>query len=193
MKLVVGLGNPGRRYQGTRHNVGFAVIRELAPKYAGGKSRERFNGELWEASIGGQGVLLLCPLTFMNNSGSSVAAALEFYKLPNTELLVVCDDFQLPLGRVRVRPQGSAGGQKGLEDIIRVLGSSDFARLRIGIGPLPSRWDPADFVLSRFANEELPIVEQAVGRAADAVVTWATEGTGPCMNKFNAPADYETP
>jgi PTH1 family peptidyl-tRNA hydrolase len=121
----------------------------------------------------------------MNRSGQSVLAAVDFYQLPLTELLVVCDDFNLALGTLRFRRQGSAGGQKGLQDIIRRLGTEEFSRLRIGIGPVPDAWEGADFVLSRFSATERPVIEDAVTRAADAVECWATHGIEASMNQFN--------
>ena len=186
MKLVVGLGNPGRKYTATRHNVGFRVIDELAARCGLGRSRTRFDAEAIEAVLGGAQALLLRPQTYMNRSGSCVLGARDFYKVEHEELLVVCDDFNLPLAKLRVRAQGSAGGQKGLQDIIRCLGTERFARLRIGIGPPPEEWDMADFVLSKFTAEEQEPIEAAIGRAADAVVTWARDGLENCMNQFNA-------
>lgn len=189
MKLVVGLGNPGRKYDGTRHNLGFEVLRELARRHGDGKPKQKFDGEIVEARIGDERTLLLCPLTYMNRSGSSVGKAREFYKLDDGDLLIVCDDFNLPLGRLRVRSKGSAGGQKGLADIIRCLGSDQLARLRIGIGPVPEGWDPVDFVLGRFARDEGAVAAETVGRAADAAECWIREGTAACMNRYNAADD----
>jgi PTH1 family peptidyl-tRNA hydrolase len=188
MKLVVGLGNPGRKYQGTRHNVGFDTLAELARRHGMGAAREQFNAEVLEADLGGERALLMRPQTYMNRSGTSVVRARDFYKLGNDELLVVCDDFNLPLGKLRVRTKGTAGGQRGLEDIIRCLGTSEFARLRIGIGPVPERWDPADFVLSKFTAEERAEIDVTTMRSADAVVCWAREGIATCMNRYNAAA-----
>lgn len=185
MKLVVGLGNPGRKYEGTRHNVGFVVLNELARRHAAPRPKSNFQGEIAETEIAGQRVLLLWPQTFMNASGGSVLAARDFYKLADDELLVVCDDFNLPLGRLRIRPQGSAGGQKGLADVITRLGES-IPRLRIGVGPVPDNWDPADFVLSKFNKQDLPEIEIALAQAADAVQTWIRLGIDECMNKYNA-------
>lgn len=185
MKLVVGLGNPGRKYVGTRHNVGFEVVEELSRKHAQGRPRTAFQGEAVDADLAGERVLLLCPHTFMNRSGSSVAKALEFYKLPREALLVVCDDFHLPLAKLRFRAAGSSGGQKGLADIIRCLGTEEFSRLRIGVGEPPANWDAADFVLGKFTKQELPVVGVAVAEAAQAVVEWAREGIAACMNRYN--------
>jgi PTH1 family peptidyl-tRNA hydrolase len=185
MKLIVGLGNPGRKYEKTRHNVGFEVLDVVAQRNAAGSVKEKFHGRIAEATIGGGSVLLLWPLTLMNRSGQSVAAAMSFYQLPLAELLVVCDDFNLPLGKLRFRGQGTAGGQKGLDDIIQRLGSEEFARLRIGIGPVPDAWDPADYVLGRFTAAERPVVEDAIARAADGVECWVAEGIEAGMNRFN--------
>ncbi len=185
MKLVVGLGNPGRKYTETRHNIGWMVLAELKQRYGKTQTKEKFHGELVEAEIGGEQVLLLAPHTFMNLSGQSVLAARDFYKLPEDDLLVVCDDFSLPLGKVRVRPGGSSGGQKGLADIARRLGNDRFPRLRIGIGPIPENWDPAGFVLGKFAKEERDEVGVLVTAACGAVASWALEGIDACMNQFN--------
>jgi peptidyl-tRNA hydrolase, PTH1 family len=185
MKLVVGLGNPGRRYHGTRHNVGWVVLAELARRFGTSPAKARFHGEVVEAELNGQKALLLSPTTFMNLSGVSVQEAKSFYKLPNEDLLVICDDLNLPVGKVRIRSKGSSGGQKGLEDIIRRLGTEEFARLRMGIGAAPEGRNWADYVLSKFATEELPDIERAVGLAADAVAVWARDGIEDCMNQYN--------
>jgi PTH1 family peptidyl-tRNA hydrolase len=185
MKLVVGLGNPGRRYEATRHNVGFIVVGELAKKYSARSVKSRFQGETAEVDLDGEKALLLTPTTYMNLSGASVLAARDFYKIPPEELLVVCDDLNLPLAKLRVRAAGSAGGQKGLEDIIRRLGTDEFARLRIGIGAPPEGWSWPDFVLSKFTKEEIPAMEQALAQAIEAIVVWAREGVQTCMNRYN--------
>jgi peptidyl-tRNA hydrolase, PTH1 family len=185
MKLVVGLGNPGRRYEATRHNLGYAVLTELAKRLMAGPPKEKFHGELADGALAGEKVLLLSPLTYMNRSGMSVRAARDFYALPDKDVMVVCDDLNLPLARLRIRAAGSSGGHKGLEDIIENLQSEAFSRLRIGIGEPPEGWDAADFVLARFTGEELPEIERAVLRATDAVVDWVREGVEYCMNRYN--------
>ena len=185
VKLVVGLGNPGRKYEGTRHNVGFAVLAELARRHATGRPKSRFHGEVVDADLGGVRALLLSPLTYMNLSGTSVQAAVGFYKLDCRDLLVVCDDLNLPLAKLRLRSKGSSGGQKGLEDIIRRLGTEEFGRLRIGIGAPPEGWEAAGYVLGKMSQQEKAEIEDAVSRAADAVALWAGEGIECCMNRYN--------
>jgi PTH1 family peptidyl-tRNA hydrolase len=185
MKLVVGLGNPGRRYEGTRHNIGFMVLGELARKYATDRPKLRFQGETVEADLDGQKAILLTPTTFMNLSGASVLAARDIYKIPHEDILIVCDDLNLPVAKLRMRAGGSAGGQKGLENIIRRLGDENIVRLRVGVGSAPEGWAWADYVLSKFAKEEIPLMEQALTRAAEAAVVWAREGVEVCMNRYN--------
>jgi PTH1 family peptidyl-tRNA hydrolase len=186
MKLIVGLGNPGRKYVGTRHNIGWEVLAELARRHAVGSPRSKFQGEIVESEIAGDKVLLLCPLTYMNCSGASVQPARDFYRLDNQGLIVVCDDFNLPLAKLRFRGKGSSGGQKGLQDIIRRLGTEEFARLRIGIGSPPPRWNVTDFVLARFTKEEQAEIEPAVSLAATALADWVERGIEYCMNQYNS-------
>jgi peptidyl-tRNA hydrolase, PTH1 family len=185
MKLIVGLGNPGRKYQETRHNIGYMVLAALARRFGTSPSKAKFRGEVMEAEIGGCKVLLLSPTTYMNLSGESVAEAAHFYKIPLADLLVICDDLNLPLGKLRFRARGSSGGQKGLEDIIRRLDTEDFSRLRMGIGSPPQQQDWAVFVLSKFSAEEKPQIGRAIDRATEAVETWIRQGIEPCMNQFN--------
>jgi PTH1 family peptidyl-tRNA hydrolase len=188
MKLVVGLGNPGKKYQDTRHNVGFEVLSELVRRFPGDRPKGRFSGETMDLAVTGQKILLLWPHTFMNVSGKSVLAARDFYKIEDEDLLVVCDDFQLPLGKLRLRASGSSSGQKGLDDCLRRLGTQRLSRLRLGIGPVPERWDVADFVLGKFDESDQPQVQQMVRRSADAVETWVSGGIQEAMNRFNGDA-----
>ena len=185
MKLVVGLGNPGRKYEGTRHNIGFVVLDQLAAKRGLSGSKNAFQGKCQEANFDGIKALLLWPETFMNLSGGSVLAARDFYKLDNQDVLIVCDDFNLPLAKLRFRPSGSSGGQKGLADIVRRLGTEEVSRLRIGVGAPPPQFDPADYVLGKFRKEEQTEMQIAAVRAADAVVDWAKDGIAVCMNRYN--------
>ena len=189
MKLIVGLGNPGRKYLGTRHNVGFEVVTELARRHGVGRSKEKFKGQVCEARIGEEPAWLLLPETFMNVSGSSVQPAVAFLKLEPLDLLIVCDDFHLPLAKLRFRPRGSAGGQKGLADILARMGTHEIPRLRVGVGEPPPRWDVADYVLSRFRQDEVEAMEGAIQRAADGAADWARHGMDFCMNLYNATLD----
>lgn len=185
MKLIVGLGNPGRKYEGTRHNIGFAVVDELARRCGSATFKKSFQGELADARLGDERLLLLKPHTFMNLSGSSAVEARDFYKLTNDQLLTVCDDLNLPVGKLRIRASGSAGGQKGLADIIRKAGGENVPRLRIGIGQPPDRMDAADFVLAKFGKAEKSEMDLAVALASDSVEMWAREGIAACMNRYN--------
>jgi PTH1 family peptidyl-tRNA hydrolase len=184
LKLVVGLGNPGSKYQGTRHNLGFEVVDRLAQGGARPAFTRKFEGQLAEAEIDFRRVLLLKPETFMNLSGRSVGQAMRFYKLEPADLLVVCDDLSLPLGKLRIRPGGSDGGQKGLRDIAAHLGTEQFSRLRIGLGDRENN-DAADFVLNRFRSAERPIIDDALILATQAVAVWVTLGLDVAMNRFN--------
>ena len=186
MKLVVGLGNPGRKYQQTRHNVGFEVIDQISQRYDLGRAKKKFKGRLNEAAISGQKVLLLQPETYMNLSGSSVQLAREFFQISNDDLLVVCDDFSLPLGQLRFRRGGSAGGQKGLADILRLVGANDVQRLRVGIGNPPAGWDVADYVLSQFRDDERQLISEAISNAANGVADWIEHDMSYCMNQYNS-------
>ncbi|MCS7168016.1 MAG: aminoacyl-tRNA hydrolase [Gemmatales bacterium] len=186
MKLVVGLGNPEPRYQGTRHNVGFDVVDRLASQLAPGQAWQRdFYSLLIKAVADSQALLLVKPQTYMNRSGMAVAALVQFYQVPFSDLLVICDDLNLPLGQLRLRARGSCGGHKGLLDVERQLGTTDYPRLRIGIGSPPLGQGAADYVLQRFHPEEQPVIEEAVQRAAQAVFVWATQGIEAAMNRFN--------
>ena len=183
MKLIVGLGNPGAKYRGTRHNIGFAVLDELAARW-----QVSFESAPVDALIakvrGADEVLLAKPLTFMNASGEAVGALLRYYKIEIADLLVVVDDVQLPLGKIRARVRGSAGGHNGLKSIVAHVGDA-FSRLRIGVGRGDPRRDLADHVLTRFDADEAAEVERVTARAADAAAMFVTSGIGAVMNGFN--------
>ncbi len=187
MKLVVGLGNPGRKYEGTRHNLGFEVLRLLRERHAAPLPRLKFDAELTEIELAGERVLLAAPQTYMNLSGHAVRQVLSFYKLTPADLLVVSDDLNLPCGRLRMRAQGTAGGQKGLQNVIDQLGTNQFARLRIGIDRPPAGRDSTDYVLQRFTAAERERIEPALAAAADGVELWVREGIAAAMNAINGP------
>ena len=183
MKLIVGLGNPGREYAGTRHNVGYDVIDVLASRWNISLATEKFHGWFGDGEIRGKRAVLLKPLTFMNRSGRAVLAAGRFYKLDPQDLLVISDDMALPLGRLRMRARGSGGGHNGLEDIVDRLGTNEWCRLRIGIGePIGV---PTAYVLSRFTEQEKPLVQRSREHSADAVECWLVDGVDLAMIRFN--------
>jgi peptidyl-tRNA hydrolase, PTH1 family len=187
VKLAVGLGNPGTKYQGTRHNIGYELVDRLAEGGSRATFSRKFEGLCTEIEIDYRRVILLKPETFMNLSGRSVGQAVRFLKLPLTDVLVICDDLSLPLGKLRLRPGGTDGGQKGLRDIINHLGSDQFPRLRIGIGDREQA-DAVDFVLSRFRSTERPVIDDSLILASQAVAVWVTQGIDAAMNRFNGPA-----
>jgi PTH1 family peptidyl-tRNA hydrolase len=196
-KMIVGLGNPGPEYALTRHNVGFQTLDVLAERH--GLSFDRFQkrarlgiGQLTlrgdpEAPSGSvQRVVLAKPMTYMNASGEAVGPLATFYKIAPEEILVVCDDLDLPLGKIRLRPGGGSGGQKGLASISRALGTENFARLRVGIGRPPGQMEPTDYVLQKFSAGQEKEMVFSRDRAADAIETWLTQGIEAAMNQFNA-------
>jgi PTH1 family peptidyl-tRNA hydrolase len=185
MKVLVGLGNPGPRYDGTRHNVGFAVVDTLAAGPRAGRFQSRFQAQVAELNEDGGKLLLVKPETFMNLSGRSVRQVMDFYQVPLTDLLVVCDDINLPLGKLRVRARGTHGGHNGLRDIQNHLGTTEYARLRIGVGA-PDEADAVGYVLGRFRPPERDVIADAILLAAQAVVVWASLGIEVCMNQYNA-------
>lgn len=183
MKLIVGLGNPGRKYAGTRHNVGFEVVDLIARRH--GLAWESGPADALIAKWRESAALLVKPLTFMNLSGYAVGELLRFFKIDFPHLLIVVDDVNLELGRLRARAGGSAGGHNGLKSLIGQLGTDAFARFRIGVGRGDARRDLANHVTARFETEEQPILTEAVNRAADAAELFVAEGIGPVMNRYN--------
>jgi peptidyl-tRNA hydrolase, PTH1 family len=192
MKLIVGLGNPGRKYEGTRHNVGFEVANLIAERHHADWEMAPRGIEAMVARWRVANAVLAKPLTFMNLSGPAVNALLQFYKIELPDLLVVVDEVHLALGRLRARAAGSAGGHNGLQSLIESLGTTGFARLRVGVGRGDARRDLADHVLSRFDAGERSVVTQSVARAADAVEMFVDEGIATAMNRFNRKEDAET-
>jgi PTH1 family peptidyl-tRNA hydrolase len=199
MKLVVGLGNPGPQYAGTRHNVGFEVVDALAVRlgWAGSPgefsrlARSKFDGLALDGSTSsGEKLLLLTPMTFMNGSGRSVQSAVGFFQLDaSKDVLVVLDDVALPCGRIRLRASGSSGGHNGLKDIERALATDAYARLRVGIDAPPPRVPQRDYVLGRFSPDQRDKLEPAIARSCAAIETWIDKGMTAAMNQFNAAED----
>ncbi len=189
-RCVVGLGNPGREYADTRHNVGFRVVDALVRKWNAGRGRKVFNGKLFKTLAGPSPVpvLLFQPHTFMNRSGSAVRDVAGFHKIDRADLLIVLDDMAMPLGQLRLRGGGSAGGHNGLADVLEAFGAGDVSRLRVGIGAAPPRMDAADYVLRPFRAGEKEKIEQAIEHAAQAVEDWVIEGIEYAMGKHNSKA-----
>lgn len=185
MKLLAGLGNPGRAYEGTRHNVGFDVLEILARRAGQPVRRQRFQSETAQVTIRGCPSLLLWPLTWMNLSGAGVLAARDFYKIDTADILVICDDFQLSTDTLRLRSSGTAGGQNGLADVLARLGTTAVPRLRLGIGPVPAGWKSADFVLGRISPADKAGMDVLRERAADAAEEWVALGIEAAMNRYN--------
>lgn len=192
MKVVAGLGNPGRKYEGTRHNVGFEVLGELAKRFSAAAPKVQFEAEISEILIGSERVLLVAPQTFMNLSGRSLRQVLDFYKLPIDSLLVICDDLNLRLARIRLRKSGTSGGQKGLQNVIQQLGTEQVCRLRLGIDPAPIGFDSADYVLGKFGKRDRAVLDPAIWQAADAVEVWVKDGIESAMNRFNGAGEKGT-
>lgn len=184
MKVIVGLGNPGSRYDGTRHNVGFAIVDALAESPDAGRFQSRFQAQVADLRLGEHKVLLVKPETFMNLSGRCVRQVVDFYNVPLEDLLIVCDDINLPLGKLRFRARGTHGGHNGLRDIQNHLGTTEYSRLRIGVGA-PDKDDAIDHVLGRFRPGEKLVIEDALQTAVQAVGVWIDKGIETCMNQYN--------
>ena len=189
MKLVVGLGNPGPRYQGTRHNVGFDAVDVLARRHGADWETAPRGIEALAARWRAADAVLAKPLTFMNLSGAAFVGLLQFYKIELADSLVIVDEVQLETGRIRIRPSGSAGGHNGLKSIIGSLGTDAFPRLRIGVGRGDSRRDLADHVLARFEPDERSVIEDAIANAADAAELFVADGVSAAMNRYNRKAE----
>ena len=185
MKLIVGLGNPGPRYNLTRHNVGFDVLNAFADRHFFPTCRSRFDGLVTDHLVDGEKVVLLAPQTYMNASGRSVRQCADFFKVEHQNILVLLDDMNLDLGRLRMRQGGSAGGQKGLADIIRHLGVDQIPRLRIGIGRPPGRVAASDFVLQQFTDDERIEIDVCISECVAGVECWIRDGLSAAMNSLN--------
>ncbi len=187
MYIIVGLGNPGREYQNTRHNIGFDVIDRLAESENIGLTEKKHKAVLGKGLVAGQKCVLAKPVTYMNLSGESVREMIDYFKVDETTgLIVISDDVSLDVGQIRVRKKGSAGGHNGLKNIIAHLGHDQFLRVKMGVGEKPAGWDLADYVLGHFSAEERGLMEEACDRAAEAVRTMIADGADVAMNRFNS-------
>ena len=187
--LIVGLGNPGREYRETRHNVGFMLLDRLAVKINARFTRLQSRALVASSVYNENKIILAKPQTFMNLSGQSVQGLVHFYKMPLTNLLVAHDDLDLPVGTIRIRPDGRSAGQKGMSSTIERLGTDDFPRLRLGIGRPPGQMAAPDYVLQDFSNADLAIISETLNRAVEAVLTFIADGLHPAMNKYNRTID----
>jgi peptidyl-tRNA hydrolase, PTH1 family len=183
--LIIGLGNPGREYRNTRHNVGFMIVDNLAHKFDAKFTRIQFNSLLLNIKIDGNNIYLAKPQTYMNNSDQAVLALIKFYKIELGNLIICNDDLDLPLGTLRIRGSGGSGGQKGINSIIEGLGTKEFPRLRMGIGRPPGRMDAADYVLKDFSQEEQNIVADAIDRSVEAIMLFIEKDIESVMTKYN--------
>lgn len=185
MKLIAGLGNPTGQYAGTRHNVGFGVIDELAEKEHISVDTRKHKALIGKGVIGCEKVILAKPQTYMNLSGESIREIMDYYRIGLEDVLIIFDDVSLDVGQLRIRAKGSAGGHNGVKSIIAHVGSSEFARIKVGVGEKPARMDLADYVLSRFSGEELDLIREGIEDAAAAVEMMISEGISAAMNRYN--------
>lgn len=187
MKIIAGLGNPTKEYEGTRHNIGFSVIDRLAEQYNINMKEKKFKAICGKGVICAEKVLLLKPQTFMNLSGESIIEAIRFYKCdPEEDLIVIYDDIDLDVGRLRIRGKGSAGGHNGVKSIISHIGTQNFSRIRVGVGAKPQGWDLADYVLGHFSGEEQEAIDEGRALACKAAEVILEDGVAAAMNQFNA-------
>lgn len=185
MKCIIGLGNPGKKYEKTRHNIGFMVIDELARRHSFSLNDDKFGAKFTTEQIGGNRLMLVKPESFMNLSGEAIRPLMEYYKIPVNDIVVIYDDLDLPTGRIRLREKGGHGGHNGIRSAIDHLKTKDFKRIRLGIGRPPGKMPVVDYVLGRFTNDEMDDVLQSVNDAADAVESWLDKQFVDVMNDFN--------
>lgn len=185
MHIIIGLGNPTREYQATRHNIGFDVITRISDDYRIPLDIKKHKAICGKGYIEGEKVVLAQPQTYMNLSGESVRELVDFYKVNPEEVIIIYDDISLAAGQLRLRAKGSAGGHNGIKSIISHLGTQEFPRIKVGVGDKPKGWDLADYVLSRFNDDEQPLIREAIKDASDAVKTILKDGLEPAMNIYN--------
>jgi len=192
MYIIAGLGNPGKDYENTRHNIGYMTIDNFAGKYGISFSEKKFHSVVGKGVVEGQKVILIKPLTYMNLSGEAIREACDYFKIdPEEELIVLYDDISLPVGQLRIRPKGSAGGHNGIKNIISHLGTEIFKRIKIGVGEKPSRMDLADYVLGHFSKEDMELEKEACEKAAEAILMMMEGKTEEAMNRFNRKVSQE--
>jgi PTH1 family peptidyl-tRNA hydrolase len=189
--LLIGLGNPGREYKDTRHNIGFMLIDRLTLRFNAQGMKLQSKAIVITTQYEDRKIILAKPQTYMNLSGQSVQGLLHFYKIPVDNLLIAHDDLDLPFGTIRIRPAGGPGGQRGMASTIEQLGTKEFPRLRLGIGRPPGRMDPKDYVLQNFSKDDLKLLPDVLGRASDAALEFVTKGLNAAMNKFNGNSSTE--
>lgn len=185
MYIIAGLGNPTRQYQATRHNIGFDAVTRIADDYDISLDTKKHKAVIGKGYIEGQKVLLAQPQTYMNLSGECIRELVDYYKVSPREVIVIYDDISLDVGRIRIRPKGSAGGHNGIKDIIKNLGTMEFPRIKIGVGDKPANWDLADYVLARFPAEEQPVIRETLGLASKACACLISKGINEAMNQYN--------
>ncbi|MDD6400511.1 MAG: aminoacyl-tRNA hydrolase [Lachnospiraceae bacterium] len=185
MKIIIGLGNPTEKYQGTRHNVGFSAIYNISDKFDIKVDTKKHKALIGKGIIGGEKVILAMPMTYMNLSGESVRELVDYYKCDPDDIIVIYDDISLDVGKLRIRTKGSAGGHNGIKNIIAHLGTQEFTRIKIGVGEKPKQMDLADYVLGRFSEAERPVIREGVDRACKAVEMIISNGPDKAMNEFN--------
>ncbi len=193
MYLIAGLGNPERKYDNTKHNIGFDALDEIIDAFGIPSGGVSMKGMYGKGLIGGEKVMLLKPLTYMNLSGNAIKAYIDYYKLdPKTELIVIYDDVDLEIGQLRIRKRGSAGSHNGMKSIVEKLGSDEFIRIRVGIGPKPEKWDLADYVLAPFSKSERARIDERIEKMPDIVREIITNGADSAMNRYNSKEDKDT-
>lgn len=185
MRIIIGLGNPTREYQATRHNIGFDAITRLSDEFRIPLDQKKHKAICGSGYIAGEKVILAQPQTYMNLSGESVRAMLDFYKLTNEDIIVIYDDISLDVGQLRLRKKGSAGGHNGIKNIISHLGTDEFMRIKVGVGEKPQGWDLADYVLGRFAKEEESVIREALKKTSEACEVIIKDGFDTAMNRYN--------
>lgn len=184
--VVVGLGNPGPKYENTRHNIGWRCVDMLCNEFSAVEKKDKFHSKLFEGKFKDKRLLLVKPMTFMNNSGTAVSEIVSYYKLNPEQIIIISDDVSMDVGRLRIRKSGSAGGHNGIKDIIELIGSNNIPRVKIGVGQKPNPdYDLAAWVLGKFSKEDAQIVDKTLSSAVDAVKTLVTDGIVSAMNKFN--------